>query len=91
MKAKLIHFSIDCNLERIEMQQTIINNDKNLYMVPTCGGVVIYTMTKCIEYRVFVENINLINIFLKFVVQLIEFKPDSLEILIDHPNLVLGI
>jgi exoribonuclease II len=38
-----------------------------------------------------IENINLINIFLKFVVQSIEFKADSLEILTDHPNLVLGI
>jgi exoribonuclease II len=37
------------------------------------------------------ENINLINIFLKFVVQSIEFKADSLGILTDHPNLVLGI
>jgi exoribonuclease II len=39
----------------------------------------------------FIENINLINIFLKFVVQSIEFKADSLGILTDHPNLVLGI
>jgi exoribonuclease II len=38
-----------------------------------------------------VENVNLINIFLKFVVQSIEFKTDSLGILTDHSNLVLGI
>jgi exoribonuclease II len=43
------------------------------------------------KHTVFIENINLINIFLKFVVQSIEFKADSLGILTDHPNLVLGI
>jgi hypothetical protein len=44
-----------------------------------------------LDIDLIIENINLINIFLKFVVQSIEFKADSLGILTDHPNFVLGI
>jgi Subtilase family/Peptidase inhibitor I9 len=64
---------------------------ENRHSIVVCDAndyIDLYLATQTVQA---IENINLINIFLKFVVQSIEFKADSLGILTDHPNLVLGI